>query len=426
MNSNPLKWPLHIQIILGLLLGVVWAFISLALNISSSFSTLYIQPLGNIFLNMLKMVAIPLVITSLVVGISSLDDMTKLSKMGFKTISIYITTTILATIIGLFVANVINPGSTIKQDFKDNMLQEYGGEVALKISKKNKNEESFLTTIEHMVPENLADAFTDNTNMLQIVFFAFLMGIALVQIQKDKAQPIVDFFGGFNEVMIKIIDYTMRIAPIGVFAIIGSMLVKTAGDDPNKALDLLLALGWYSISVIIGLLVMIVVVYPTILKLMGKSNPWEFFQHIKPVQLLAFSTSSSLATLPLTMETCEKKLGVSEEVAGFVLPIGATINMDGTVLYQVVATVFIASVYGINLSLGEQLTIVLTATMASIGTAGTPGAGIIMLVIVLTSVGIPAEGIALITAPDRILDMFRTVVNVTGDCTVAKTVDASN
>jgi Na+/H+-dicarboxylate symporter len=278
--------------------------------------------------------------------------------------------------------------------------------------------QSPLQPLIEIVPDNFFKATTDNSSMLQVVFFAILVGIALLQISKTKADPVIHFFDGLNEVIIQIVNYIMMIAPYGVFALMASLIVEIAGENPDSAVQLLMALLKYSLVVVGGLLIMILIIYPAILMAFTKVKYKDFFKAIRPAQLLAFSTSSSSATLPVTMNQVEKELGVSEEVTSFVLPLGATVNMDGTSLYQGVAAVFIAQALGMELSITQQLMIVLTATLASIGSAGVPGAGLIMLIIVLESIGVPAAGIALIIAPDRILDMFRTVVNVTGDAAV--------
>jgi Na+/H+-dicarboxylate symporter len=270
-----------------------------------------------------------------------------------------------------------------------------------------------------MVPQNFFLATTDNAAMLQVVFFAILAGIALLQIPRSKAEPVMAFFDGFNEVITQIVNYIMVIAPYGVFALMASLIVEIAGDDPDSALTLLLALLKYSLIVLGGLFVVMVVMFPLLLKFMTKVPVGHFFRAIRPAQLLAFSTSSSNATLPVTMKITEEELGVSENISSFVLPLGATVNMNGTSLYQSVAAVFIAQALGMELTFGQQVMIVLTSTLAAVGSAGVPGAGLIMLIVVLEAIGIPAAGIALIMAPDRILDMFRTVVNITGDVVVA-------
>ena len=285
--------------------------------------------------------------------------------------------------------------------------------------------QSPLQPVVDMVPENIFAAASNNGSMLQVVFFALLVGIALLQIPAKKGTPVIAFFDGLNDVIIKIVGFIMLLAPYGVFALMASLIVEITGEDPDSALSLLLALLKYSLVVLFGLALMVLLVYPLILKVFTKINYLDFFRALRPAQLLAFSTSSSSATLPVTMKQVEEELGVSEEVSSFVLPLGATINMDGTCLYQGVAAVFIAQALGLDLSISQQLMIVLTATLASIGSAGVPGAGLIMLIIVLESIDVPAAGLALILAPDRILDMFRTVVNVTGDAMVCSVVAAS-
>lgn len=413
------KIPLHTQIIIGLVLGLVFGLVVIKTSIPNSFTIDYIKPVGTIFINSLKMIAVPLVLASLIVGVSNLGDISKLSRIGSKTIGTYLVTTVLAITIGLLLVNIFKPGKSLPVETRENLMKMYEGDAGSKVGQAAElQEQSPLQPLVDMVPQNFFQATTDNAAMLQVVFFAILVGIALLQIPKSKAAPVIAFFDGFNDVIIQIVNYIMMIAPYGVFALMASLIVEIAGDNPESAVQLLLALLKYSLVVVGGLLLMVFVVYPLILKAFTKVRYQDFFRAIRPAQLLAFSTSSSSATLPVTMKQVEEELGVSEEVSSFVLPLGATVNMDGTSLYQGVAAVFIAQALGMELSLGQQLMIVLTATLASIGSAGVPGAGLIMLIIVLESIGVPAAGIALIIAPDRILDMFRTVVNVTGDATV--------
>ena len=369
------------------------------------------------------MVAMPLILASLIVGVSNLGDISKLSRMGGKTIGIYLMTTVIATTIGLLIVNTIQPGKIITDETRTELMNmfEQDAEQKTGVAKKIKDEGPMQPLI-NIIPENLFDAASKNSNMLQIVFFAIIFGVALLQIKSDKKNIVIGFFEGLNDVVIRIIHYIMVFAPYGVFALISTLIVEIAGNNPAKALEILNALTLYAITVLLGLLIMIFAVYPLILKIFTKVKYKTFFKGIRDAQLLAFSTSSSSATLPVTMESVENNLNVSEEVSSFVLPLGATINMDGTSLYQSVAAVFIAHAMGLELSLTSQLAIVLTAVLASIGSAGVPGAGMVMLVIVLEAAGIPAAGLALIVAPDRPLDMCRTVVNVTGDATVAMTV----
>ena len=414
------KLALHWQIIIGLVLGLLYGL--LAANAGwQDFTADWIAPWGTIFINMLKMIAVPLVLISLINGISGLKDISQLSSMGGKTIGIYIITTVIAVTIGLVAVNVIQPGKTFSEEIRAEMVIQNEAKVkSTEQSAKMQQESGPLQFLVDMVPSNIFYSSADNSNMLQVIFFALLFGIALIIVPNPaKVEGIKNFFDGANEVILKMVDIIMYFAPIGVFALLGNIMVELAGEDPSAAVEILTGLGVYSITVLIGLAIMVFLVYPLALKFLAGYSYRTFFKGIAPAQLLAFSTSSSAATLPLTMERCEEKLGVSNKVASFVLPLGATINMDGTSCYQAIAAVFIAQVYGMDLDLSAQLTIVLTATLASIGSAAVPGAGIIMLAIVLGSVGVPLEGISLIFAVDRPLDMCRTVVNVTGDATVA-------
>jgi Na+/H+-dicarboxylate symporter len=412
--------PLHTKIIIGLVLGLLFGLASVSLGLSSYWVINFIKPIGTIFVNLLKMIAVPLVLASLVVGVASLNDVSKLSRIGGKTIIIYIFTTAFATALGLIMANVMQPGNQLPKETRDNLMNLYKGNQSINQEDVKKvKEQSPLQPIVDMVPENLVSAAANNGMMLQVVFFATLLGVALIQIKPEKSQPVIQFFDGLNDAIIKIVEYAMALAPYGVFALISSLIAEVAGNDPQKALSLLYALLWYGVTVILSLILMIIVVYNGLLKLFTNISFITFLKGIRPAQLLGFSTSSSSATLPVTMECAEKKLGVSEEVASFVLPLGATINMDGTALYQSVAAVFIAQALGMDLSIYQQLMIVLTATLASIGSAGVPGAGMVMLVIVLEAINVPTAGIALIVGIDRILDMCRTVVNITGDLVVS-------
>lgn len=417
------KIPLHTQIIVGLVLGLIFGLVVIKTSISPDITLNYIKPIGTIFINSLKMIAVPLVLASLIVGVSNLGDISKLSRIGSKTIIIYLITTILSVSVGLILVNIFQPGKSLPFETREGLMTLYDDAAGSTASQAEiLQNQSPLQPVVDIVPENIFLAASQNSSMLQVVFFAILVGIALLQIPKEKATPVVAFFDGLNDVIIQIVGYIMILAPYGVFALMASLIVEIAGDNPDNAVTLLLALLKYSLIVVGGLFFLMMIIYPSILKLFTKIKYSDFFVAIRPAQLLAFSTSSSSATLPVTMKQVEEELGVSEEVSSFVLPLGATINMDGTSLYQGVAAVFIAQALGMELSLTQQLTIVLTATLASIGSAGVPGAGLIMLIIVLESIGVPAAGIALIIAPDRILDMFRTVVNITGDATVCAVV----
>lgn len=416
---------LHWQIIVGLILGLLWGLFSTQAGLNQ-FTTDFVRPVGTIFVNLLQLIAIPLVLASLVVGVAKLNDITKLSRMGLKTIGLYVTTTVLAITIGLISVNMIQPGKSLPEETRNELLASYEENVSdRQETVTDTMDRGPLQPVIDIVPQNLINSMSSNSNMLQIVFIAILLGIGIIQIEKQKGDRLMMLFDDFNDVIIKIVDYIMLIAPYGVFALLASVIVDLAGDDLARALDLLLALGWYSFAVIAGLLAHTFLVYFSLFKLFSSMSLKNFLRGMRPAILLGFSTSSSAATLPVTMERAEKNLGVEEEVASFVLPVGATINMDGTSLYQAVAAVFIAQAVGLDLSIAQQLTIVFTATLASIGAAGVPGAGIIMLVIVLNAIQVPVEGIALILGVDRILDMCRTAVNITGDAAVSVAIASS-
>ena len=420
-----MKLELHWKIIIGLVLGLIFGVLAAA-NGWSGFTTNWIAPFGIIFINLLKLIAVPLVLSSLITGVASLSDLKKLSRIGGKTITIYIVTTTIAVTIGLVSVNLLKPGDTVPEDMKVKLQETYKSAASGKLEAADQiKERRPLQPIVDMVPSNFFSSASNNRNMLQVVFVSIIIGIALIQIPKNKARPVLDFMEGINDLVIKLVDNIMLMAPIGVFALIADTITSVAGDNLNNVLELLSALGFYMLVVIIGLIIQMVFTYTAVLKIFSNMSLKKFYQGIAPAQLLAFSTSSSGATLPVTMERCEDELGVSEEVSSFVLPLGATINMDGTALYQAVAAVFIAQTLGMDLTLGAQLTIVLTAVLASIGTAAVPGAGIIMLIIILEAIGVPSAGIALILGVDRILDMMRTVTNVTGDASVAVAVASS-
>lgn len=417
--------PLHWKIIIGMVLGVAFGLLAITMG-WDQFTSHWIKPFGTIFINLLKLIAVPLVLASLIKGVASLSDISKLSRIGSKTIALYLVSTVLAVTTGLVIVNTIQPGSYFSEEKRIEFKEKYASKTEAKMQAaaevKDQGPLQFLVDI---VPQNFMQATTNNKNMLQIIFFAILFGIAMIMLPDEKTVYVKGFFDGVNDVILKIVDLIMTTAPYGVFALLAALMVDFSDGDVNNVIELFSALGLYSLAVILGLFIMILVVYPIVLKLFTRMSYFKFFKGIMPAQLLAFSTSSSAATLPVTMERCEDHLGVSKEISSFVLPLGATINMDGTSLYQAVAAVFIAQAFGLELDLSQQLTIVLTATLASIGAAAVPGAGLVMLVIVLGAVGMDPEGVALIFAVDRILDMLRTVVNVTGDATVATVIASS-
>jgi len=425
--STKKSLPLHWKIMLGMLAGLAGGFILLQFDYGKQLTYDWIAPIGKIFVNLLKLIAIPLILASLIKGVSDLKDIAKFKTIGLRTIGLYITTTVFAISIGLLSVNILQPGNGISQETVQKLEKTYAGnqKIAKKIDvakeQKNKPKLQFLVD---MVPDNIFKAMSNNGNMLQVIFFAIFLGITLILIPEHKAAPLKDFFDSMNEAILKMVDLIMLMAPYAVFALIANVIVGTAGDW-----ELLQSLLKYGLTVIIGLIIMIGV-YMILIKLFTGKNPFWFIKQLSPAQLLAFSSSSSAATLPVTMERVEEHIGVDKEVSSFVLPVGATVNMDGTSLYQAVAAVFIMQVlWPEGLSFSNQMTIVLTALLASIGAAAVPGAGMIMLVIVLEALGFPAEklpvALALIFAIDRPLDMMRTVINVTGDATVSTIVAKS-
>ena len=410
---------LHWKILIGMALGVVFGLILSFVDGGGAFVGDYIKPFGTIFINLLKLIAIPLILASLIKGVSDLHDISKLSQMGGRTILTYVTTTLIAVTIGLILVNTIQPGKSISVETRQELVEAYASDADQKREAAAKQQEAGpLQALVDIVPSNIFAAATNNRNMLQIIFFALFFGIGMILLPQETSKPVKDFFDSFNAVILKLIDMIMMAAPYGVFALLAALVVEA------PSLELFQALALYAITLLLGLAAMIVV-YSIIVKIFTGRSPSSFFKGIAPAQLLAFSTSSSAATLPVTMECVEENLGVDKEVTSFVLPIGATINMDGTSVYQGVAAVFIAQAFGLDLSLSAQLGIIFTATLASIGTAAVPSAGIVMLVIVLAQAGIPEAGLALIFAIDRPLDMCRTIVNVTGDAAVSMLVGKS-
>lgn len=417
------KIALHWQILIGMLLGVLFALAIASFDGGTQIVRDWIAPIGKIFINLLKLIAIPLIIVSLIKGISDLKDISKFASIGGRTALIYVLTTIVAIAIGLVLVNIVQPGNGISTETLEKLSTAYSEKASSKVtaaqSQKTKGPLQFLVD---MVPDNFFKAASSNGNMLQVIFFTIMFGISMLLIREEQSKPLKAVFDGLNDVVLKMVDLIMLIAPYAVFALLASLVVETS--DP----ELLIALAWYSLTVFLGLLLM-VVFYIIAVKVFTGRSPGFFLNGISPAQLLAFSTSSSAATLPVTMERVEEHLGVEKEVASFVCPVGATINMDGTSLYQAVAAVFICQALDFDLTFGDQLTIILTATLASIGSAAVPGAGMVMLVIVLEAIGLPADklaiGLALIFSVDRLLDMCRTVINVTGDASVSMLVAKS-
>ncbi len=457
------KLPLHIKIMIGLVAGVAWAFLSSSLG-WNQFTIDWIDPFGQIFIRMLKYIAVPLVMFSIISGVSSLKDLSKLGRMGGKTLGFYLMTTVTAVGVGLLIVNVLQPGNFISEEQRiKNRLQyekwvaatdgveildgknytddpRYGGidagelemddatkaDLASKMAAASKSQSSGpLQFLVDMVPENIVLSLSNQQLMLQVIFFAIFFGIVMAMIPDEKVAGLSGFINGTNEVFLKMVEIVMKAAPFFVFALLAGIIAKMA-DTPGEVIQIFKGLASYSGTLILGLLFLIFAFYPTVIRLFVKTIGYrKFFKNMGPAQLMAFSTSSSAATLPVTMECVEDNMGVSKNVASFVLPVGATVNMDGTSLYQAVAVVFLAQMHLVDLSAMQQLTIVLTATLASIGSAAVPSAGLIMMILVLQSVGLNPAWVAILFPVDRPLDMLRTVVNVTGDASVSTIVAKS-
>ena len=410
---------LHWQILIGMAAGVLFGFLMSSISWGKDFVLDWIAPFGAIFIRLLRLIAIPLILVSLVKGVSDLKDISTFRNIGLRTIVIYILTTSMSIIVGLTLVNTIKPGEGLSQETIDELTETYAGDSSVTSSvymAEHQHESGPLDFLVDMVPDNIFSAMSNNSLMLQVIFFSILFGISMLLIDPEKVKPLSRVFDALNDVILKMVNLIMLIAPIAVFALLAQIIVS------SEDVRLLEKLLYYGLTVILGLGI-IICLYLIILFIFTGRKPGWFLKGIAPAQLLGFSTSSSAAALPVTIQRVTKHLGVDNEVASFVLPVGATINMDGTSLYQAIAAVFIAQALHIPLDFMDQITIVLTALLASIGSAAVPGAGMIMLVIVLESIGIPADkmaiGLALIFAIDRPLDMCRTVVNLTGDSMVS-------
>lgn len=413
--------PLYAKILIGMLAGVLIGIAALTFQ-QTGFVNNWVRPWGQVFIRLLQLIAVPLVFVSLVKGVIGLSDIGKFSRIGIRTIILYLLTTAFAVTVGMSLGLVVRPGQFVDRQTVVSMQENYKSVVEQKKAEadtmKNSGPLSFL---EEVVPDNFVAATSDNRKMLQVIFFAVLFGIAALCIERAKIAPVEQLFDSLYHILLKVIDFVIMFAPYGVTALMAGLVIDFSGN-----LSMFGALAVYAITVVGGLLFLLGVFYPTLISLFTKMKPNFFIKTMYPVQLFAFTTSSSAATLPLNLETTENKLGVSNEVTSFVLPVGATVNMDGTSCYQAIAVLFIAQVIGIDLTLMQLFTILLMTIISSIGTPSIPGGSYVILTMVLASVGIPPEGLALILGIDRPLDMLRTAVNVTGDATVAVIVDTQN
>ena len=451
-----MRLALHWQVLIGLAVGVLYAWMSITFG-WNDFTVDYIKPFGDIFINILKLIAVPLVLFSIISGVASLGDPAKLGRLGVKTIVTYLLTTMTAVVVGLVLVNLFQPGARVSDDLLESNRIRYelwrdangiqvlddislrtdpsladevaritGEQVDMndwvkdKLTKAERTKSSGpLQPLVDVVPTNIFRSLAD-MSMLQIIFFAVFFGVVLVGMPKEQAAPLMKAVDGLNEVFVRMVWVVMKAMPIFVFALMAGQIVNAAGSDPEMFRQLLEYLLQYSLVVVLGLAIMVFLFYPSLVAMLVKPLGYkQFMSGMRDAQITAFSTSSSVATLPVTMDCVRNKIGVSERTTSFVLPIGATVNMDGTSLYQAVAVVSLAQFHMVDLSLAQQTVIVLTATLASIGAAAVPSAGLVLMIIVLESVGLNPAWIALIFPVDRILDMCRTVVNVTGDGAVS-------
>lgn len=410
--------PLYLQILIGMVAGIILGMIALYLN-TDRFIQHWIRPWGQVFIRLLQLIAIPLVFISLVKGVIGLGDISKFSRLGGKTILLYIATTIIAVFVGLSMGLIVKPGTLVDASQIAHIQEDYYTVAEeKKLEAEHTHEQGPLAFLEDIIPNNIISAASDNSKMLQIIFFAVFFGIAALTINPEKVKPVISLFDGLYDIILRMVNYIIRFAPYGVAALMAGLVIDFKGDASVFA-----ALAVYAVTVVVALFILILFFYPVLIRFFTKTKVRKFLHAMYPVQLLAFTTSSSAATLPVTMETVENKLGVSKETSSFVLPVGTTINMDGSSCYQTIAVLFIAQVLGIDLGLQQLLVIIFMTILSSIGTPAIPGGSYVILTMVLTSVGIPAEGLALILGIDRPLDMLRTAVNVTGDAVVATIVD---
>lgn len=412
------SFPLYVQILIGMFLGVVIGLIALPLN-GEQFVTYWIAPWGQIFIRLLQLIAMPLIFVSLIRGVMGLESIRTFSRLGKKTIVLYFATTIIAVGLGLSIGLIVKPGNFVDKTQVEFLQQDYSLYVSEKaLAVEQAQDKGPLGFLDDIIPANIVTAASNNSGMLQVIFFALFFAIAALAVPKEKTKTVMLFFDGVNEIIFRMVNYIIAIAPIGVAALMAGLMVSYGGE-----MSIFVALGAYALCVVAAIAIMAWIIYPLFIHFFSRMPASKFIRSIYPVQLFAFTTSSSATTLPYSMEVVEKKLGVSKETVSFVLPIGTTINMDGTSCYQAVAILFIAQVLGIDLSLQQMFVIVGMTILSSIGTPAIPGGSFVVLAMVLTSVGIPPEGMALIIGVDRPLDMFRTAVNVTGDAVIAIIVD---
>ncbi len=410
--------PLYVQILIGMVAGIIIGLVALQFN-GELFIKHWVQPWGQLFIRLLQLIAVPLVFISLIKGMTGLKDISKVSKIGGKTIGIYICTTVAAILLGLAMGLLIQPGKLVDRTEVAQLQKSYYTAVQeKKDAAQQTKDQGPLAFLNDIVPNNIVKSASDNSKMLQVIFFAIIFGIATLALPARKVQPVIALFDSLNDIILKMVDYIILFAPWGVAALMAGLVT-----DFNGNASIFSALAVYGLTVVVSLFMLLLVFYPLLIHLFTRMNPIKFIRSMYPVQLFAFTTSSSAATLPVTLKTVEDKLGISKDISSFVLPVGVTINMDGTSCYQTIAILFIAQVLGVELHFSQLLIIIAMTVLSSIGTPGIPGGSYVILTMVLTSVGIPAEGLALILGIDRPLDMLRTAVNVTGDAAVCTILD---
>ena len=410
--------PLYVQILIGMVAGIIIGLVALQFN-GELFIKYWVQPWGQLFIRLLQLIAVPLVFISLIKGMTGLKDISKVSKIGGKTIGIYICTTVAAILLGLAMGLLIQPGKLVDRTEVAQLQKSYYTAVQeKKDAAQQTKDQGPLAFLNDIVPNNIVKSASDNSKMLQVIFFAVIFGIATLALPARKVQPVIALFDSLNDIILKMVDYIILFAPWGVADLMAGLVT-----DFNGNASIFSALAVYGLTVVVSLFILLLVFYPLLIHLFTRMSPMKFIRSMYPVQLFAFTTSSSAATLPVTLKTVEDKLGVSKDISSFVLPVGVTINMDGTSCYQTIAILFIAQVLGVELHFSQLLIIIAMTVLSSIGTPGIPGGSYVILTMVLTSVGIPAEGLALILGIDRPLDMLRTAVNVTGDATVCTILD---
>ncbi|MDR3180683.1 MAG: dicarboxylate/amino acid:cation symporter [Prevotellaceae bacterium] len=408
-----LSIPLYLQILAGMIAGIIIGLVAIYVN-AETLVAHWIVPWGQLFIRLLQLIAIPLIFVTLVKGVAGLKDISKFSKLGVKTLLIYLCLIAVSSAFGIGLGLSVRPGDLVNPELVADLQETYQSVIESKAQEAGQVQGP-LSFLNDIVPDNIVSAAGNNSAILQVIFFAILFAVASLLIPQEKVKPVIDFFDALNDIILKMVGFIIRVAPIGVIALMAGLITDFKGDA-----SLFSALGVYALTIIVAMMIIMYAFYPLLIKLFSRRvRVKAFLRAMYPVQLFAFTTSSSAVTLPVTMKAVEEDLKVSPDVASFVLPVGVTVNMDGTSCYQSIAILFIAQVLGIELTFLQLLTVLFMTILSSIGTPGIPGGSYVILAMVLISIGVPPEGLALIIGIDRPLDMLRTAVNVTGDAAVA-------